>query len=84
MTKLGVRGAFAALLAACFFTAACGDGATSRCSTGYAYCRDPGGNGADLCCPVASPYYCATDNGCHSTVFFTCASGKVFCSTEYN
>jgi hypothetical protein len=63
--------------------AACG-GAGPHCQSGYAYCMDPGGNGADLCCPVNSPYYCASDNLCHSDVFFSCSTGKVFCSTNYN
>lgn len=63
--------------------AACGGSDCGNCNTGSNYCRDPGGGGADLCCPTNSPYYCAADNGCHSDPFFSCASGKVFCSTEY-
>ena len=63
---------------------ACGGGSTcGNCKTGSNYCRDPGGNGADLCCPASTPYYCANDNLCHGDVFFSCSSGKVFCSTEY-
>jgi hypothetical protein len=74
---------FAALVlcmaAACSSASTCG-----TCNTGNNYCRDPGGNGADLCCSVNFPYYCATDNACHSDVFFSCPSGKVFCSSEWN
>jgi hypothetical protein len=52
----------------------------------YAYCRDPGGNGPDLCCPVGSQYYCADTAplSCHPNPLFSCPSGKIFCSTDWN
>ena len=62
---------------------ACAGDDCGSCSAGHSYCRDPGGNGADLCCPSNSPYYCKADNGCHPDPLFSCATGKVFCSTEY-
>jgi hypothetical protein len=84
MTRLKIhRAALAALLIACCLAAGCG-GSAPKCNTGFNYCLDPGGNGADLCCPVSAPYYCAADNRCHPDVFFSCATGKVFCSSEYN
>ncbi len=69
---------------AVLLSAACGSADTcGHCNTGSVYCRDPGGGGADLCCPASTPYYCASDTYCHSSVLFSCPSGKVFCSTEY-
>jgi hypothetical protein len=65
-------------------TAACGGSTCGTCQAGSNYCRDPGGGGADLCCPASSPYYCKADNGCHADVFFSCSTGKVFCSSQYN
>jgi hypothetical protein len=53
-----------------------------KCDAGFSFCQNPGGGGADKCCPTASPYYCAADNGCRSDPFFSCSSGKIFCSTE--
>lgn len=66
--------------------AACGGSSSNcgHCQTGSNYCRDPGGNGADLCCGANTPYYCATDNACHGDVFFSCPSGKIFCSSQNN
>lgn len=67
-----------------WLAAACGGSTCGNCRANYNYCRDPGGGGADLCCPTASPYYCAADNGCHADPFFSCPSGKVFCSSQNN
>jgi hypothetical protein len=53
-----------------------------KCDAGFSFCKNPGGGGADKCCPTASPYYCAADNGCRDDPFFSCPSGKIFCSTE--
>jgi hypothetical protein len=83
MLKHVFRGAFAALVVTCLFTAACGGSTCGNCNTGNNYCRDPGGHGPDLCCPVSTPYYCGTDNLCHGSVFFSCPSGKIFCSVEW-
>jgi hypothetical protein len=75
---------FGVLLTALLLAGCGGDETCGNCQVNNSYCRDPGGNGADLCCPTSTPYYCASDNLCHGTVFFSCSSGKVFCSTEYN
>lgn len=67
--------------------AACGGSGSQtcgNCQSGSNYCRDPGGNGANLCCPATTPYYCAADNICHGDVFFSCPTGKIFCSSQYN
>ncbi len=65
--------------------AACGGSNCGTCQVANNYyCRDPGGNGADLCCPSSTPYYCASDNACHGDPFFSCPTGKIFCSVENN
>ena len=78
--------AFTLGLTALLGLAACGKDATTcgHCQAGSNYCRDPGGNGADLCCTSAAPYYCASDNQCHGDPFFSCPTGKIFCSSENN
>lgn len=68
---------------ACGALAGCAASTCGNCQANNYYCRDPGGNGADLCCPSSTPYYCATGNACHSDPFFSCPTGKIFCSVEY-
>ena len=75
------------ILIAVLLNAACGGGGGgSICSkSGSANCLDPGGNGYDLCCPQGNQIYCKADNGCHasSDPFFSCSTGKTFCSCEW-